>query len=101
MSTITELGLGPNAVEEAYETRLRVLHPLIDTSEFDPRPWDERGEGDRIVNTSSTAGFVASPGLGHYTAAKHGVIDLTKTLAVELAPHGISTRSVRLQSTRR
>jgi NAD(P)-dependent dehydrogenase (short-subunit alcohol dehydrogenase family) len=32
----------------------------------------ERGEGGRIVNTSSTAGLVASPGLGHYTAANHG-----------------------------
>ena len=54
----------------------------------------ERGDGGRIVNTSSTAGFVASPGLGHYTAAKHGVIGLTKTLAVELAPHDITVNAV-------
>jgi SDR family mycofactocin-dependent oxidoreductase len=54
----------------------------------------ERGEGGCIVNTSSTAGFVASPGLGHYTAAKHGVIGLTKTLAVELAPHDITVNAV-------
>ena len=54
----------------------------------------ERGEGGRIVNTSSTAGFVASPGLGHYTAAKHGVIGLTKTLAMELAQHDITVNAV-------
>ncbi|GAB3670169.1 mycofactocin-coupled SDR family oxidoreductase [Halopiger thermotolerans] len=54
----------------------------------------DRGGGGRIVNTSSTAGFVASPGLGHYTAAKHGVIGLTKTLAVELAPHDITVNAV-------
>lgn len=54
----------------------------------------ERDKGGRIVNTSSTAGFVASPGLGHYTAAKHGVIGLTKTLAVELAPHDITVNAV-------
>ncbi|WP_247729051.1 mycofactocin-coupled SDR family oxidoreductase [Halovivax limisalsi] len=54
----------------------------------------DRGDGGRIVNTSSTAGFVASPGLGHYTAAKHGVIGLTKTLAVELAPHDITVNAV-------
>lgn len=54
----------------------------------------ERGEGGRIVNTSSVAGLRASPGLGHYTAAKHGVIGLTKALAAELAPHGITVNAV-------
>ncbi|WP_232685656.1 mycofactocin-coupled SDR family oxidoreductase [Halobacterium zhouii] len=54
----------------------------------------ERGEGGRIVNTSSTAGLVASPGLGHYTAAKHGVIGLTKALATELAEYGITVNAV-------
>lgn len=54
----------------------------------------ECGGGGRIVNTSSTAGLVASPGLGHYTAAKHGVIGLTKTLAVELAPHDVTVNAV-------
>ena len=54
----------------------------------------ERGGGGRIINTSSTAGFVASPGLGHYTAAKHGVIGLTKTLAMELAQHDVTVNAV-------
>lgn len=54
----------------------------------------ERDGGGRIVNTSSTAGLVASPGLGHYTAAKHGVLGLTKTLAVELAPHDVTVNAV-------
>lgn len=54
----------------------------------------DRAEGGRIINTSSIAGFVASPGLGHYTAAKHGVIGLTKTLAAELAPHDITVNAV-------
>ena len=54
----------------------------------------DRGEGGRIVNTSSTAGFVASPGLGQYTAAKHGALGLTKTLAAELAPYDITANAV-------
>ena len=54
----------------------------------------EQGDGGRIVNTSSVAGYKASPGLGHYTAAKHGVIGLTKTLAVELAPHDVTVNAV-------
>ena len=54
----------------------------------------ERGEGGRIVNTSSNAGLVGAPFLPHYTAAKHGVIGLTKTLALELAEHDITVNAV-------
>lgn len=54
----------------------------------------EQGNGGRIVNTSSDAGLGSSPGLGHYTAAKHGVIGLTQTLSWELAPHDITVNAV-------
>ncbi len=54
----------------------------------------ERGQGGSIVLTSSTAGLVAFPNLAHYTAAKHGVVGLMRTLAVELAPHMIRVNSV-------
>ncbi len=42
-----------------------------------------------IVNCSSQSGFVGLPGLGAYTASKHGVIGLTKAAALEYAPQGI------------
>ena len=45
--------------------------------------------GGSIVNVASIAGFTASPGLAAYGAAKAGVIALTRTLAVEAAPHGV------------
>ena len=35
----------------------------------------ERGEDDKIVSTSSTAGELGLPGQAHYVSAKHGVID--------------------------
>lgn len=54
----------------------------------------ERDGPGRIINTSSTAGLFASPGLGHYSAAKHGVIGLTKTLAAELAADGVTVNAV-------
>ncbi len=38
-------GWTADAVEEAYGVRPRVLHPPIDTSEFDPEPWDDREDG--------------------------------------------------------
>lgn len=53
----------------------------------------ERGSGS-IVLTSSSAGLIAFPSLAPYNAAKHGVIGLMKTLAVELAPHSIRVNTV-------
>ena len=44
--------------------------------------------------TSSTAGLMAIPHIGHYTAAKHGVVGLMRTLAPELAPDMIRVNSV-------
>jgi NAD(P)-dependent dehydrogenase (short-subunit alcohol dehydrogenase family) len=42
-----------------------------------------------IVNVSSTSGLAGLPGLGAYTASKHGVIGLTKSAALENASKGI------------
>src|ERR1700733_7289648 len=50
--------------------------------------------GGSIVLTSSTAGLQAIPNLGHYVAAKHGVVGLMRTLARELAPDMIRVNSV-------
>lgn len=47
-----------------------------------------------IVLTSSTNGFEAGPGFAHYTAAKHGVLGLMKTAAVELGPYNIRCNAV-------
>ena len=52
------------------------------------------GRGGSIVLTSSTAGLVALPNMAHYVAAKHGVVGLMRTLALELAPHSIRVNSV-------
>jgi 3-oxoacyl-[acyl-carrier protein] reductase len=45
-----------------------------------------QNEGGVIINISSIAGIYPSPGLAFYGIAKAGLISLTKTLAVELAP---------------
>jgi 3-oxoacyl-[acyl-carrier protein] reductase len=45
--------------------------------------------GGSIVNITSIEGTRAAPGYAAYAAAKAGVVNLTKTAALELAPHGI------------
>ncbi|WP_396655794.1 mycofactocin-coupled SDR family oxidoreductase [Microbacterium sp.] len=50
--------------------------------------------GGSIVLTSSTAGLNAYQNLAHYVSAKHGVVGLMRTLALELAPDMIRVNSV-------
>jgi NAD(P)-dependent dehydrogenase (short-subunit alcohol dehydrogenase family) len=52
------------------------------------------GEGGRIVNVASQAGVVGIEERSAYGASKAGVVLLTKVLAIELAPHGITVNSV-------
>ncbi|MBS4193951.1 3-oxoacyl-[acyl-carrier-protein] reductase [Lederbergia citri] len=48
----------------------------------------------RIINISSIVGVSGNPGQANYVAAKAGVIGLTKTSAMELAPRGITVNAV-------
>ena len=54
----------------------------------------QAGAGGRIVNVASTAGQVGYPYVSAYCAAKHGVIGLTRALALELAAKGITVNAV-------
>ena len=47
-----------------------------------------------IVNMGSTNGILGEEGLAHYNASKAGVILLTKTMAIELAPRNVRVNSV-------
>lgn len=50
--------------------------------------------GGAIVNTSSTAGLVAVPGIVDYVASKHAVAGMTKAAAIEYATQGIRVNAV-------
>ncbi|GFZ93667.1 mycofactocin-coupled SDR family oxidoreductase [Nesterenkonia alkaliphila] len=52
------------------------------------------GNGGSIVLTSSGAGLQANENIAHYVAAKHGVVGLMRTLALELAPEKIRVNSL-------
>jgi NAD(P)-dependent dehydrogenase (short-subunit alcohol dehydrogenase family) len=54
----------------------------------------DAGRGGSIVNISSIASSIAIPGLGAYSAAKGGVNQLTRVMAIELAPRGIRVNAI-------
>ena len=90
-----------------------LVRPLVDTSDEDwhgllaanlhgyfygcraaARVMTGQGTGGRILNVSSAADIQPLANLSAYTTAKGGVVALTRTLALELAPHGITVNAV-------
>ncbi len=69
-------------LDGVFYCTLPVIHRMI-----------EQG-GGRIINISSVAGVVAWPNSLAYASSKHAVVGFTKSLAVELAPSGITVNAV-------
>ena len=57
-------------------------------------PHMKRAGWGRIINTASAHSLTASPFKSAYVSAKHGLTGLTKTLALELATHGITANCI-------
>jgi len=57
-------------------------------------PWLRKSDAARIVNIASTEGLGATPMGSPYSAAKTGVTGLTRSLAVELGPEGITVNCI-------
>jgi 3-hydroxybutyrate dehydrogenase len=57
-------------------------------------PAMRKNKWGRIINVASAHALVASPFKSAYVAAKHGLLGLTKTVALELAEHGITANAI-------
>jgi 3-oxoacyl-[acyl-carrier protein] reductase len=108
--TIAELGTPSILVNNAGGV---FWSPLLETT---PKGWDallranlgqvllctqrvaramvDAGEGGSVINVTSIEGTRAAPGFAAYSAAKAGVVNLTQTAALELAPHGIRVNAL-------
>jgi len=54
----------------------------------------DQGRGGRIISMSSTSGHMGRPEATAYTAAKAGVLNLSRSVAIQLAPYGIRVNTV-------
>ncbi|MDR1038249.1 MAG: 3-oxoacyl-ACP reductase FabG [Deltaproteobacteria bacterium] len=53
-----------------------------------------KARSGRIINITSVVAFTGNPGQANYSAAKAGVVGLTRTLALEYAPRGVTVNAV-------
>ncbi|MEM8987601.1 MAG: SDR family oxidoreductase [Pseudomonadota bacterium] len=58
------------------------------------RHMKSRGGGGAIINISSTAGRIGVKNHVHYCASKAGLLGLTKGLALDMAPHGVTVNAI-------
>ena len=70
------------------------LKSLFFLSQAAARDWIARGTRGRIVNIASLLSFQGGIRVPSYTASKHGVLGLTRLMANELAPKGITVNAI-------
>jgi glucose 1-dehydrogenase len=84
-----------DTTEDQFDTVLGVnLKSAFFGTQFAAKQMIAQGGGGRIINVSSVVATQPIAELSAYVTAKGGIIGLTKTLAVELGPHGITVNAI-------
>ncbi|MDQ1521104.1 MAG: 3-oxoacyl-[acyl-carrier protein] reductase [Actinomycetota bacterium] len=86
--------IGADEFEAAWQTTLAVNLTAHARMVRACLPYLLRNRDGRVVNIASTEALGAQSFISPYTASKHGVVGLTRALAVELGPHGVTVNCV-------
>lgn len=86
--------VGEDSYEDSWGPTLAVMLSAHQRMIRAALPHLRKSESPRIVNVASTEGLGATPGNSPYVAAKHGVIGLTRGLAVDLGREGITVNCI-------
>jgi len=84
--------LSTNAAQWTSSFEVNLLGPMMLAQAVIPEM--RKQGGGRIINIGSTGSLGAEAGFGAYTAMKHGLVGLSKTLAAEFGPDGILCNTV-------
>jgi NAD(P)-dependent dehydrogenase (short-subunit alcohol dehydrogenase family) len=97
---ILRLGQVVDVSDEAWELTIRTnLSSVFYCSRGAASRMIAQGRGGRIITISSIHAVLSNPNAGPYTAAKGGIEALSRTLASEVADHGITVNCVRPGAT--
>lgn len=88
--------IGDNYSEEEYQRCLQInLNHVVALSAEAGKYFVKEGNGGRIINTSSIAGFLGmKPGMSPYIITKHAIKGLTRSFGLDLAPYGVTVNAI-------